>query len=154
MRHESSPTRIFQDDRASLAELHQYIQSDAPEPPAPVQEYLRSLSRTSSIKSERRRSLPLSITSVPTDYPPTPKPEITDFQVRRRRAAKLTHFFGVGYKQIVNEVLDSIEKGVEEERKRGTLQPEEVDVSVGVISSPSTRILTSIHRPYFGNCVH
>lgn len=68
------------------------------------------------------------------EYPPTPKPEITDFQVRRRRAAKLTHFFGVDYKQIVNEVLDSIEKGVEEERKRGTLQPEEVEVSVFVVS--------------------
>ena len=133
-RHENSPTRIFQDDRASLAELHQYLQGDVLDPPAPVQEFVRSLSGTSSIRSERRRSLPSSIISISTEYPPTPKPDITDFQVRRRRAAKLTHFFGVGYKQIVNEVLDSIEKGVEEERKRGTLQPEEVDVSVFVIS--------------------
>jgi hypothetical protein len=59
---------------------------------------------------------------------PTLKPEPTDFQLRRRRAAKLTQFFGVDYKQIIQDVLESIEKGVEEERKRGNLQPEEVEV--------------------------
>ena len=59
---------------------------------------------------------------------PTPKPESTDFQLRRRRAAKLTQFFGVDYTQIMTDILESIEKGVEEERKRGTLQPEEVEV--------------------------
>lgn len=153
MRHESSPKQIFQDDRASLAELHQYLQGDAPDPPAPVQEFVRSLSRTSSIRSERRRSLPSSIVSVSTEYPLTPKPEITDFQVRRRRAAKLTHFFGVGYKEIVNEVLDSIEKGVEEERKRGTLQPEEVEVSLQYLLTTES-LMGSIHRPCFGNCAH
>jgi predicted secreted protein len=59
---------------------------------------------------------------------PTSKPESTDFQLRRRKAAKLTQFFGVDYKQIIADVLESIEKGVEEDRKRGTLQPEEVEV--------------------------
>ena len=58
----------------------------------------------------------------------TPKPGATDFQLRRRRAAKLTHFFGVDYRQIMTDILESIEKGVEEERKRGTLQAEEVEV--------------------------
>ena len=59
---------------------------------------------------------------------PTPKPEPTDFQLRRRRAAKLTQFFGVDYKQIIYDILESIEKGVEEDRKKGTLQPDEVEV--------------------------
>jgi hypothetical protein len=58
----------------------------------------------------------------------TPKPGATDFQLRRRRAAKLTHFFGVDYRQIMTDILESIEKGVEEERRRGTLQAEEVEV--------------------------
>lgn len=62
------------------------------------------------------------------EYTPN-KPEATDFQIRRRRAAKLTQFFGVDYNQIINEIVDSIESGVEDESKRGTLQPEEAEVS-------------------------
>lgn len=111
-------------------ELHQYLQGDAPDPP--LKEFVRSpdLPSSASIKSERRRSLPSSIISVSTtDYAlPSPKPEVTDFQLRRRRAAKLTQFFGVDYKQIINDVLESIEKGVDEEKRRGTLQPEEAEV--------------------------
>ncbi|KAH7922854.1 hypothetical protein BV22DRAFT_973603, partial [Leucogyrophana mollusca] len=61
---------------------------------------------------------------------PSTKPEATDFQLRRRRAAKLTNFFGVDYRELIDDVLESIEKGVEEERRRGTLQPEEVEVSL------------------------
>ncbi|KAI6163793.1 hypothetical protein EDD17DRAFT_1693125, partial [Pisolithus thermaeus] len=53
----------------------------------------------------------------------------TEFQVRRRRAAKLTSFFGVDYRDLIDDILESIERGVEEERGRGTLQPEEVEVS-------------------------
>lgn len=59
----------------------------------------------------------------------SPKPDITDFQLRRRRAAKLTSFFGVDYRELVNNVLESIESGLEHERKRGTLQADEIEVS-------------------------
>ncbi|KAI5998012.1 hypothetical protein EDD15DRAFT_283875 [Pisolithus albus] len=54
--------------------------------------------------------------------------EAMEFQVRRRRAAKLTSFFGVDYRDLIDDILESIERGVEEERGRGTLQPEEVEV--------------------------
>jgi len=65
---------------------------------------------------------------------PPNRPEASDFQIRRRRAAKLTSFFGVDYRELIHDILESIEKGVEEERKRGTLRPEEVDVSFIVVS--------------------
>jgi hypothetical protein len=54
------------------------------------------------------------------------KPEATDFEMRRRRAAKLTNFFGVEYRDLIDDILESIEKGVEEDRKQGTLGPDEV----------------------------
>ena len=60
--------------------------------------------------------------------PSTPKPELTDFQLRRRRAAKLTQFFGVQYRELINDVLDSLEHGLEHEQKRGTLQAGEIAV--------------------------
>ena len=58
----------------------------------------------------------------------SPAPEENSFQARRRRAAKLTQFFGVDYRDLVNEVFDSLEKGLEEEGGRGTLRPDEVQV--------------------------
>lgn len=68
------------------------------------------------------------MTSLITTEIPVPSPkESSDFQLRRRRAAKLTHFFGVDYRELIHDILESIEKGVEEERKRGTLRPEEVE---------------------------
>lgn len=67
--------------------------------------------------------------SIASEYSITsPKPEVTDFQLRRRRAAKLTQFFGVDYRDLINDVLESIEHGLEHERKRGTLNPDEVEV--------------------------
>jgi hypothetical protein len=114
-------------------------------------------SSSASFKSERRRSLPSSIMSVSTaDYGmPLAKPEPTDFQLRRRRAAKLTQFFGVDYKQIIHDILESIEKGVEEERKRGTLQPEEVEVRFFSPLSWLICLLTTFlyNRPYFASFV-
>ncbi|KAG1757094.1 hypothetical protein EDB19DRAFT_1623063 [Suillus lakei] len=62
-----------------------------------------------------------------TEIPMASPKESSDFQLRRRRAAKLTHFFGVDYRELIHDILESIEKGVEEERKRGTLRPEEVE---------------------------
>lgn len=99
----------------------------------------RRLSNASSVKSERRRSLPArtSMTSVISEFSlSSSKPDVSDFQVRRRRAAKLTQFFGVNYRELINDVLESLETGLELERKRGTLRAEEVEVSY----SPNQRV--------------
>jgi hypothetical protein len=129
---------IDRDDKESLAELHQYLQhGDLSSTPA-LQEFSlargRRLSKAASIKSERRHSLPTgtsSLRSLSSDYPITsvasPKPDATAFELRRRRAAKLTQFFGVDYRTLVKEVLESIEKGVEDERNGGALDPAEAE---------------------------
>ena len=84
-------------------------------------------------RPERRRSLPsrVSVASFSSEISalasPPPADE-TSFQQRRRRAAKLTHFFGVDYRDLMTEILESIEKGLEEERGKGTLRPDEVKV--------------------------
>jgi len=125
---------LDRDDRESLAELHEYLNS-ADVPLTPIQSYGRDdglgdrrLSNA-SVKSERRRSLPArtSIISISSEYSiSSPKPEVTDFQARRRRAAKLTQFFGVDYRELISDVLESIEHGLEHEQKRGTLNPDEI----------------------------
>lgn len=130
---------IDRDDRESLAELHEYLNSNGNESPSPpLKEFILTRDRRTSIasiKSERRRSLPTrtSMSSLASEYSisatlASPKPEVTDFQLRRRRAAKLTNFFGVDYRDLIRDVLDSIENGLEHERKRGTINPEEAEV--------------------------
>lgn len=100
----------------------------------------RGNSDASSILTERRRSLPASIETASiisgltigdkdAAATPTDDASITDFQMRRRRAAKLTQFFGVQYRELINDVLDSLENGLEHEQKRGTLQADEIAVS-------------------------
>ena len=122
----------IQDDIQSLVELHQYLNSGPEEDAHPTSPVLdRQQSTSSSIKSARRRSLPMrnSMSSLHSEYSLTsPNPEVTEFQLRRRRAAKLTQFFGVDYRLIIHDVLESIQSGVEEERKRGTLNPHEFEV--------------------------
>lgn len=110
-------------------ELHQYLQGEIADPSSQGRGLVLG-----STNMGRRRSLPDSVLSHSTAETSltNAKPEPTDFQLRRRKAAKLTQFFGVDYKQIIHDVLESIEKGVEEERKRGTLQPEEVEVRISV----------------------
>ena len=166
----SSPLRVYtdvnlQDDRASLAELHEYLNAaDAftASPTTAEAEFdlasnaavarARRLSVASSIKSERRRSLPArtSRTSLASEY------SIAEtiisavgvgvgageedgnagastgmgFQQRRRRAAKLAQFFGVDYRELVNDVIASIEGGVAVEERRGTLRADEVEVRI------------------------
>ena len=112
----------MQDDRESLAELHDYISSrrgdnnhanwhNPDDDDATV---------ASPTRLERRRSLPsrTSILSISSEYslasvvpPPAPE-EGYAFQVRRRRAAKLTNFFGVNYRELMSEILESLEKGI------------------------------------------
>ncbi|KAH9920190.1 uncharacterized protein BXZ73DRAFT_91933 [Epithele typhae] len=138
---------IDRDDKESLAELHDYITGTDPYPvgseydfqfanisPELFEEF--SVSSPTTSKADRRRSLPsrMSVASFSSDIGamllPTPMEGSFEgkqtFQQRRRRAAKLGKFFGVDYKDLMNEILESIEKGVEEERGKGTLKPDEV----------------------------
>ena len=126
----------FQDDKESLERLHGIIHGDDCDPP--LQHFARQGNSPPSSpptpKAERRRSLPTrtSMTSLSSEFSistivPSP-PEEVNFQTRRRRAAKLTQFFGVDYRELMNEILDSLEQGLEEEQGRGTLRPDEVQV--------------------------
>lgn len=125
---------IDRDDKQSLAELHDYLSSNKQDSPgggtSPADEAVApSTPSLSSSKAERRRSLPTrtSMTSVSSEWSLLPSPpEDATFQTRRRRAAKLTQFFGVNYRDLMSEILESIEKGLEEERGKGTLKPDEV----------------------------
>lgn len=123
---------LSKDDRKSLVQLHRFLQGEVDESPSEEEVPInpRRASNATSFKSERRHSLPsnASMTSLSSEFQASP--EASWFQIRRRKAAKLTNFFGVDYRELIHDILESIEKGVEEECKRGTLQPQEVEVSV------------------------
>ncbi|KAL6307642.1 hypothetical protein BKA93DRAFT_726779 [Sparassis latifolia] len=121
---------IDRDDKQSLAELHDYLSGNQQDPlPQSPSSGMFTLAPPSA-KADRRHSLPsrTSIISVASSEfsIATPTPEDLTFQARRRTAAKLTQFFGVNYRDLMNEILESIEKGLEDERGRGSLRPAEV----------------------------
>ncbi|KJA28609.1 hypothetical protein HYPSUDRAFT_74363 [Hypholoma sublateritium FD-334 SS-4] len=141
---------LDRDDRASLAELHEYLNAAdafAASPTTAEAEYdlasnaaaarARRLSVASSAKSERRRSLPArtSRASLASEYTLAgsvlgaagEEDAGAAFQQRRRRAAKLAQFFGVDYRELVADVIASIEGGVAVEELRGTLRADEVE---------------------------
>ncbi|KAI0718893.1 hypothetical protein C8T65DRAFT_68046 [Cerioporus squamosus] len=154
---------IDRDDKESLAELHDYLTGDgyktgeqydyqfggalpsmsnAPAATSPPPNEFTVTTPTT--KAERRRSLPsrVSIASFTSEISMiiAPTPTETAFQQRRRRAAKLTHFFGVDYRDLMGEILDSIERGLEEERGKGTLKPDEVkDLQQKLVSLKTKR---------------
>ena len=115
-----------------MAELHSILTNDqsgsdgsTPVPREDEDEDART------IRSERRRSLPTrsSTVSLASQFSlGGPSPERASFQARRRQAAKLTHFFGVDYRVLIGDILESIERYVEEESHRGNLHPEEIQV--------------------------
>ncbi|KZT72942.1 hypothetical protein DAEQUDRAFT_554563 [Daedalea quercina L-15889] len=151
---------IDRDDRQSLAELHDYLSGrgqDAAEP-TPTEDSVFALAQAGAAKAERRRSMPsrMSMASVSSEWTllPSPPPEESLFQQRRRRAAKLTQFFGVNYRDLMNEILESIEKGLEEERGRGTLKPDEVQVRCAgcCAITPGCAGLTVVMRLYRTFC--
>lgn len=82
----------------------------------------------------RRRSHPsrMSMVSMSTAssgsslYTLTPEP--MGFQARRKRAAKLTNFFGASYRDLFGEVLEKLEIGFLEEAREGNMSREEFDV--------------------------
>ena len=116
-----------QDDRESLVDLHDYLYKDDVQRRAEVDRGASVRTKSeASLRSERRRSLPLqpSLTSLASQA----TVDVTSFQARRRRAAKLSHFFGVSYKDLFGEILESLEMGVQEEGGKGSLNPDEVQV--------------------------
>lgn len=160
---------VMQDDKASLERLHSIIHGDMTldeseeegEGEAPVlQEFTRQTDDDGPVtpKAIRRRSLPTrsSMTSLSSEYSvaTTVKqiPKGTPFQVRRKRAAKLTQFFGVNYRDLMGEILDSLENGLREEDRRGTLQPDEVQVRLYFRLYAHSILITSV-LPSSRNCL-
>jgi len=82
----------------------------------------------------RRRSRPsrmsvMSMSSVSSASSlSTLTPEPMGFQARRKRAAKLTNFFGASYRDLFGEVLERLEIGFLEEAREGNMSPQEIDV--------------------------
>ena len=127
-------TRRPQDDRESLAELHSILTNDQPGAEDDVK----------NVRSERRRSLPtrssnLSLASQFNLSSPS-SPEMASFQARRKQAAKLTHFFGVDYRDLIGDILESIEHDVQEESHRGSLRPEEIQVCLNIYFCQKERL--------------
>jgi hypothetical protein len=116
---------IDRDDRESLAELHSILANDL----SGSEGFATGTRDDDDAKTIRRHSLPnrSSTVSLASQFNlGSPSPERTSFQVRRRQAAKLTHFFGVDYRDLIGDILESIEHYVEEESHRGTLHPDEI----------------------------
>lgn len=135
----------MQDDRKSLAELHEYMNEDN------ATETQSKRDSHSTILSDRRRSLPAraSIASLLSQYTlGEPSEGNSPFEVRRRRAAKLTQFFGVQYRDLFGDVLDSIENSVREDEGKGTLNTAEAQVRYKSFSKQGQVLITPL-RTYW-----
>jgi len=58
---------------------------------------------------------------------PPATPQASSFQQRRKRAAKLTHFFGVDYRELFDDVLESLENDMQLGKSKGVLRAEEAE---------------------------
>jgi hypothetical protein len=132
-----------QDDRQSLNELHAVLDSDDEEEadienvdPNSFPALRSSTHNTRDLtydKGLQPRASLSSINSVATKSTfQTLTPEPMAFQARRKRAAKLTHFFGATYRDLFGEVLDRIERGMLEEARHGEMSQDEMKVSFGM----------------------
>ena len=98
----------------------------------------------------RRRSHPsrvsvMSMTSVSSGSSVFPlSPEPMGFQARRKRAAKLTNFFGASYRDLFGEVLERLESGFLEEAREGCMTREEVVVCPKFIPPALEWLLTHL----------
>jgi len=122
-------TRAFldvQEDRETLAGLFSYVHDSNPQ----SEDHLQATDNSATPSSRRSRGQ--SISSIDTyNTFVTPTEEIPDpFQTRRKRAEKLSHFFGESHKTLFGDVLESIESGVQDDRAKGRLTYEEVQVSL------------------------
>ena len=135
---------MLQDDTASLKLVHNFLRAsdgddddgipwmvdddagyNSSEPDVPS-----TSTPTATTRNGRGRSLPPcpSMASLRSEYSITSPPEISAFEQKRRRAAKLSNFFGVNHREIVDDILESVETGVAEERERGTLNQAQAEV--------------------------
>jgi len=119
-----------------LNELHAVLDSDEEEDDGPdLQQAWGPPSSSISDSIDKQRTLQpraslVSINSVATTSSfATLTPDPMAFQARRRRAAKLAHFFGASYRDLFGEVLVRIERGMLEEARAGQLSPDEIKVS-------------------------
>lgn len=133
---------LDQDDRQSLNELHAVLDNSDDEDEAENglhgnlhhrRPQLSSTNDKNAIVDPRpertiqyRASLASINTIASTSTYATLTPEPMTFQARRKRAAKLAHFFGASYRDLFGEVLDRIERGMLEEATRGEMSQEEV----------------------------
>ena len=123
--------------------MHQYLntEDDGPTTPAEVSSVVPGRRFSNALSFGRRRSLPVLPSRISLDSESVVATseinDVTGFQERRRKAAKLTQFFGVDYRELINDVLQSIEHGVKNEHKSGTLRAEEAEVCVFHIQSNS-----------------
>lgn len=131
----------LKDDKELLAELHQVLRGDL----ATAVPRDRSLDEKDDAARptpsghpippghDRLCSLPArtSIISLDSEYSigTQPMPDATSFQQRRKRAAKLTHFFGVDYRELFDDVLDRIESNMQLGQRDGRLHAAEAEVS-------------------------
>lgn len=90
---------------------------------------------------ERSRSLP-SRTSPDSRYTSLSKSDVPSFQQRRKTAAKLTQFFGVDYKVLINDVLESIENRMQVDQGEGLLATEEFEVCIFNLRQRITRLIS------------
>lgn len=120
-----------------MHELHTVLSSDEEEEAegkGPEQPHVVSAPGNLQNRYIKPRASLLSIESVATvsSYA-TLTPEPMTFQARRKRAAKLAHFFGASYRDLFGEVLNQIERGMLEEARLGEMSREEMRVSFNVL---------------------
>lgn len=70
--------------------------------------------------------------------------EAHGFQQRRKRAEKLSSFFGVEYRELFTEVLDVIESEVQLDSMSGSLSPEETQVCNSLLWPASQTVLSRL----------
>jgi hypothetical protein len=85
-----------------------------------------TLSRRRSHPSRMSMMSMSSVSSGSSLFTLTPEP--MGFQARRKRAAKLTNFFGASYRDLFGEVLEKFEIGFLEEAREGNMSGEEIAV--------------------------
>lgn len=71
------------------------------------------------------------------------------FRARRRRAAKLTNFFGVKYRDLFGEVLESIEAGMREDVRVGRMGVGELEVGCFLLQSCCMLSITFFFPSFF-----
>lgn len=106
---------------AQLKHIHE-VSGYESDPASPTSSLIQRRSRPSRMSMVSMTS----ISSGSSLFTLTPEP--MGFQARRKRAAKLTNFFGASYRDLFGEVLEKLEIGFLEEAKEGGLSREEVVV--------------------------